>query len=240
MLKNNSYSHPHKVETPDGIITLERDQTRSKPGTRLRFPQQSASLQTRWCSSALKIDVGRRALNNQERFLGKNILFITGERREESANRSRYNQLEPHACDTRNGRTARRVDAWRPVLHWSEEMVWDKLAQHKFLAPVPYRLGWSRSSCMTCIYNGPSIWATIWKYFPERADKILGYEKQFDTTISRKCLNVLEISEGVAPLEINDLEALEQATRTEYTLPIVSDHWVMPKGAFGAEGCGSV
>ena len=24
MLKNESYSHPHKVETPDGLITLER------------------------------------------------------------------------------------------------------------------------------------------------------------------------------------------------------------------------
>ena len=238
MLKNESYSHPHKVETPDGLITLERD--RAKIGTRLKFPQQSPSLQTRWCSSALKIDVARRALNNQDRFHGKKILFITGERREESANRSKYNQLEVHACDTRNGRLGRHVDAWRTVLHWSEEQVWAKLQEHGFAAPVPYRLGWNRSSCMTCIYNGPAIWATLFEYFPDRANQILEYEKQFNTTISRKRLNVFEISESVRPIEITDMAALEQALSTEYTLPIITDNWQMPKGAFGKEGCGAV
>lgn len=81
MLKNNSYSRAHYMETPDGLVKLERDVTRAKPGTRMRFPQQSASLSTRWCSS-LKIDVARRALNNQPRFNGKKVLFVTGERRE--------------------------------------------------------------------------------------------------------------------------------------------------------------
>ena len=94
----------------------------------------------------MKIDVGRRALNNQDRFRGKKILFVTGERREESANRAKYNQLEAHACDRRSGRTARRVDVWRPVLHWTEELVWEVLEKHRVSAPVPYRLGWSRSS----------------------------------------------------------------------------------------------
>ena len=98
MLKENGYGRPHKIETPDGLMTLERDTARTAPATRLKFPQVSASLQTRWCSSALKVDVGRRALNNQPRFDGQKILFITGERREESGNRARYNQLEPHAC----------------------------------------------------------------------------------------------------------------------------------------------
>jgi 3'-phosphoadenosine 5'-phosphosulfate sulfotransferase (PAPS reductase)/FAD synthetase len=81
MLKDNAYSHPHHVETPDGIIVLERDTRRSLPSTRLKFPQVSANLQTRWCSSALKIDVGRRALNNQDRFLGLKTLVVSGERR---------------------------------------------------------------------------------------------------------------------------------------------------------------
>lgn len=240
MLKENSFSHPHKVETPDGLITLERDINRTKKGTRLRFPQQSANLMTRWCSSALKIDVARRALNNQERFKGKKILFITGERREESPNRSRYNQLEPHACDTRLGRTGRHVDAWRTVLHWTEEEVWQKLADHNFIAPVPYRLGWSRSSCMTCIYNGPAIWATIFEYFPERGKQILEYEERFKTTISRKKLNVFQISQDVKPFTITDLEALEQALTPEYKLPLFTSNWELPKGAFGTDGCGAV
>lgn len=84
MLKENGYSRPHKFETPTGLITLERDLSRMRPGTRRRFPQQSKDLNTRWCSSALKIDVGRRALNNQARFEGARTLFITGERRKKA------------------------------------------------------------------------------------------------------------------------------------------------------------
>ncbi len=240
MLKENSFSMPHKVETPDGLITLDRDTKRAKAGTRLRFPQLSASLQTRWCSSALKIDVGRRALNNQERFNGKRILFVTGERRQESVNRSKYNQLEPHACDRRGGR--RLVDSWRPVLHWGEEEVWDCLCRHGVIAPVPYRLGWTRSSCMTCIYNSPAIWATIRHYFPERAEKIAAYEDRFGTTISRQKINVIAIAGTAKPRRIDDIEALVQAFEEEYTLPVLlgnGEKWVMPAGAFGKEGCGS-
>lgn len=243
MLKNNSFSRPHKIETPDGLITLERDKKRAKPGTRLKFPQVSASLQTRWCSSALKIDVGRRALNNQDRFNDSKILFITGERRQESSNRARYNQFEPHACDRRKGKKNRLVDAWRPVLHWDEEAVWDALCRHNVIAPVPYRLGWSRSSCMTCIYNGPRIWATINEYFPDRTRRIAEYESQFDTTISRKRINVIDLGSSVRPFEIEDIDALRQAIKKDYELAVIlapGDKWKMPSGAFGREGCGSV
>lgn len=243
MLKENAYSRPHLIETPEGLITLERDVRRSKPATRLRFPQLSASLQTRWCSSALKIDVGRRALNNQERFDQQRVLFITGERREESPNRAKYNQLEPHACDRRKGRKARHVNAWRPVLDWSEEQVWESLRRHRVIAPVPYRLGWNRSSCMTCIYNSPRVWATIHHYFPERTRVIAEYEDRFGTTISRNKINVIEVAGSAAPFEIQDTEALEQAVRQSYTLPVLADdstEWLMPPGAFGSEGCGSV
>ncbi|WP_248000774.1 hypothetical protein [Photorhabdus hindustanensis] len=71
MLKNNEYSRAHKIETPAGLITAKRNNNRSSQTTRMRFPQQSPSLLTRWCSSALKIDVGRRALTNQDRFNGR-------------------------------------------------------------------------------------------------------------------------------------------------------------------------
>jgi len=240
MLKHNDYSRPHKVETPDGLITLERDTNRGKPGTRLKFPQVSASLQTRWCSSALKVDVGRRALNNQARFDGKKVLFITGERREESANRARYNQLEPHACDRRAGRKARHVDAWRPVLHWGEEQVWDALKRHGVIPPVPYRLGWGRSSCMKCIFNDPTIWATLRHYFPGSLDDIAEYEKRFSTTINRNRISIVDVSKKAAPLQVNDVEALEQAFRREYALPVIQavERWALPAGAFARTGCG--
>lgn len=240
MLKENSHSRPHWVETPDGLIKLDRDTERAKPGTRRKFPQVSANLQTRWCSSALKIDVGRRALNNQARFNGKRVLFITGERREESANRAHYNQLEPHACDRRSGRKARHVDSWRPVLHWEEDRVWDALKRHGVISPIPYRLGWGRSSCRKCVFNSPVIWATLNHYFPNSIDPIANYETLFGTTISRSRKNVVELANSTRPIEINDREALLQATRSDYYLPIIgsADAWLLPPGAFEKSGCG--
>lgn len=243
MLKENSYSKPHIVETPSGLITLERDTTRSQPATRRQFPQQSANLATRWCSSAAKIDVGRRAITNQDRFLGSKTLFVTGERRAESSNRARYNQLEPHAVDRRNGRLGRHVDAWRPVLHYSEEMVWELMARHRVAPPVPYRLGWSRSSCLACVFNSPAIWATIRKYFPHRARPIANYEDEFQSTISRQRINVIDLSATAEAFNITDLDALTQAEQREYALPIFTpegQEWQLPPGAFGKEGCGSV
>jgi 3'-phosphoadenosine 5'-phosphosulfate sulfotransferase (PAPS reductase)/FAD synthetase len=240
MLKENAMSRPHHVETPSGLLVLDRDACRAKPGTRLKFPQVGADLRTRWCSSALKIDVGRRALNNQPRLNGKRVLFITGERREESANRARYFQLETHACDRRNGKKARHIDAWRPVLEWREEQVWDALRRHGVAPPVPYRLGWARSSCRLCIFNDAVIWATLRHHFPGSLEQIAGYEKRFGTTISRKRINVFDVSRQAKPLEIDDKEALIQATQGEYRLPIFQapDTWRLPAGAFNKAGCG--
>lgn len=240
MLKNNSFSRPHLVETPEGLIKLDRDTSRSKPRSRLQFPQVGADLRTRWCSSALKIDVARRALNNQDRFNGKKILFITGERREESPNRAKYNQLEPHACDRRSGKKSRHVDTWRPVLDWTEEQVWDSLQRHSVVAPVPYRLGWSRSSCMKCIFNDATMWATLRHHFPGSLDAISGYEKQFGKTINRNKINVVDVSYLAEPLEIDDQEALAQAVQREYTLPVIdtSGEWKLPSGAYSKGGCG--
>lgn len=47
MLKENSYSRPHKVETPDGLLTLERDTTRGAPsctGARSRYGTPSSDM----------------------------------------------------------------------------------------------------------------------------------------------------------------------------------------------------
>lgn len=237
MLKNNSYGKPHHIETPSGEIVLERDTRRAKPGTRLQFPQPIKDLSVRWCSSALKIDVGRRAITNQARFDGKNVLFITGERRDEGGNRKNYNQLEPHACDRRTGAKRRLVDAWRPVLHWSEEQVWSKLQQHGVIAPVPYRLSWHRSSCRMCIFGKDEIWATLDRYFPGSLDPIDAYERRFGKTIQigkKERFTVKERAARGVSLEINDTEALRQAVEREYTLPILCEPslWKMPPGAF--------
>jgi 3'-phosphoadenosine 5'-phosphosulfate sulfotransferase (PAPS reductase)/FAD synthetase len=254
MLKENSTAHNHIIETPDGFHELKRDPKFT--GTRLKFPQVSGNLAVRWCSSALKIEVGKRGISSQDRFLHKNTLFITGERREESSGRAKYNQLEPHYCDTMRpkalpkkdwvdgvrtfGKTPkpvrpRKIDAWRPVLHYTEEQVWEAIERLNILAPVPYRAGWSRSSCQTCIFNEADIWATMKYYWPERLVPLLNYEKRFDLTIDRSGLNVMQKADKGTPMVIDDEAVLAQIVSKEYTLPIFAKpgQWTLPKGAFG-------
>ncbi|WP_052948021.1 phosphoadenosine phosphosulfate reductase domain-containing protein [Aneurinibacillus tyrosinisolvens] len=97
-----------------------------KESTRLKWPAMSADLRMRWCSAYVKIDVFRRVLNNHPRYTGtleepKKILVVTGERREESYNRSKYAEAEIHASNSKR----RLVHAWRPCINWSEQEVWD-------------------------------------------------------------------------------------------------------------------
>ena len=118
MLRNDQRKAPTWFETPEGLYSAGGNS--AKLGTRLKFPQLSASLSVRWCSAYLKIDVCSIALNNQERFKGKRTLILSGERAEESANRAKYPEFEPdrsHSAD-------RHIDRWRPVLHWSSDRVW--------------------------------------------------------------------------------------------------------------------
>lgn len=247
MLKNNSVPQGHTIETPDGIIQLDRP--RAKPGTRMRFPQQSPSLTTRWCSSELKIVPGRRAITSQPRFEGNDqkILYVVGERREESSNRARYNQLEVlSGVDTvrssKNPRISRYVDVWRPVLHMEEAEIWDILRRNGVIAPVPYRLGWGRSSCALCIFNSDRIFATINEYWPERIEEVAMWEDTFGVTISRSGLNVKQRAERSRPILIEDKAALEQSMNRYYELPLFvnpGESWVMPKGAFSGESSGA-
>ncbi|BBM67690.1 MULTISPECIES: phosphoadenosine phosphosulfate reductase domain-containing protein [Vibrio] len=245
MLKENCQSKPIVIETPEGFKTINR--VRQKPGTRRMFPQTSGSLLTRWCSSACKIEVGNKHITHQDRFLGKNVLMCTGERREESPGRAKFQQLIRHSADTmrgsKNPRKPRIVDQWRPILHLSEEDVWQILADWRFISPVPYRLSWPRSSCMTCIFNGPKIWSTIYHHWPDRVHEIAEYEKEFGVTICRTGQNILERALSTSPLEIDDSEALAQAMDTEYKLPLFNkpeENWELPPGAFASESAGAI
>lgn len=140
-------------KAPTAGVSYERNGTRislptvrATEGTRLKFPQVSADLSVRWCSSALKIDPFARVLNNEPAYQGKKILVVTGERREESSARSKYDEAEEHRCNSRN----RTVHHWRPVIDWTEHQVWDIIERHRVRPHPAYALGWGRTSCLAC------------------------------------------------------------------------------------------
>jgi hypothetical protein len=208
-----------------------------RKGTRLKFPQLSANLSVRWCSAYLKIDVMAVMMRNQRRFQGKRTLVVTGERAAESTSREKYLTFEPHRTDIRDNKTKpRHVDHWRPIHSWSEERVWAIIARFGVVPHVAYQLGWSRLSCMACIFGSPNQWATILHVFRERFEVIEAQETAFGVTIRRSETIRQTAGKGTPyPAALANPELVALANGHEWTMPVAVDPsgWTMPAGAFG-------
>ncbi|MGI4747991.1 MAG: phosphoadenosine phosphosulfate reductase family protein [Janthinobacterium lividum] len=183
MLRHDCPTGAVWFDTPFGMMSSGGN---GPAGTRERFPQVSADLSVRWCSSVLKIGVMDAAIRGQERFLGRRTLVLTGERAEESPSRARYAVFEPHRSDTRAGtRRRRHVDHWRPVHNLATHAVWDILRRHRIVPALPYQIGFGRLSCMNCIFGSAAHFATIRFIAPDWFERLVAYERKFQCTIKR-------------------------------------------------------
>ena len=231
MLRDQERTQPIRWENPDGSLG-QAGGAGGKLATRRKFPQVSADLSVRWCSAYLKIDVCRRAINGQDRFIDARTLLVSGERAAESSARAKYAEFEPDAADTRDAKKVRRhVDRWRPVHAWSEREVWRIIASWR-IAPHPaYLVGFGRTSCMKCIFGGPDQWATARALDRAGFDKVAGYEAAFGVTIKRKLALPVLADAGSAYPYSADHAAM--ALADTYDHPIIVDRWRLPLGAFG-------
>jgi len=249
MLRENEPTAGVSYEVPGGKTVHLPPGAPSKLNTRRMFPQVSKDLSVRWCSAYLKIDVCKRVLNNDERFNGINTLILTGERRGEGGGRKYYAELEKHRSSTQS----RRVDQWRAVIDWDEEKVWDIMRRHRVRPHPAYRLGWSRVSCMTCIFAMEDQWASVRAIDEARFNKIDGYEREFGKTIKTK--KVLDENEKWQTVQYPVVEQADNGTPFPETanaelaaealshacagvLLAEGEEWEMPAGAFKDGGCG--
>lgn len=235
MLRHEMPTAPVVFETPQGRVVAGGQ---GPNGTRLRFPQVSASLSVRWCSASLKVDVADRALRGQDRFLNCRTLVVTGERAEESPARARYAAFEPHRTDTRNGtRRHRHVDHWRPVHQWSEAEVWAILRRWRVMPAYPYQVGFSRLSCASCIFGNADQFATLKWMDANRFAKLNGYEKEFGCTIKRDRGLEQMSSEGTVYQAARSRPDLVAACLSDHPLQtVLTENWSLPAGAFGNGG----
>jgi 3'-phosphoadenosine 5'-phosphosulfate sulfotransferase (PAPS reductase)/FAD synthetase len=234
MLRENALTAPTSFELEDGGIDVGGG-VRGKRSTRRKFPQVSADLKVRWCSAYLKIDVAALALNNDPDYQFGNFLFVSGERRQESAARAKYAASEPH----RTNKAIRRVDHWRPVIDWSEEEVWAAMRALRVVPHPGYRLGWSRLSCLACIFGNESQWASIRLIDPDRFNRIAELEREFGLTI-RRGKSVVEMADAGTPYAAaSDSALVAAALSRHYTLPVRVENesdWTLPAGAYGHSG----
>jgi len=237
MLRNNSRTAPIVFEDENyNLVKVGGD--RGEGSTRMKFPQVSPDLSVRWCSAYLKIDVGSAAIRNQDRFLNKRTLVLSGERGEESAARAKYQVFEPDRSDNRNGkRVTRHVDRLRPIKDWKEQEVWDIIKKYNVRVHPAYYMGWGRVSCLFCIFGNANQWKSAEAISKSGCKKIIDYEKQFGATIKRK-ESVEDLLKKGETYSAMTPELIKLAKSDEYTLPIImKEKWVLPAGAFG-DNCG--
>ncbi len=217
--------------TPGGPY-LVAPSNKAKSNTRLKFPAISGNLITRWCSGTAKIDVLRTVISHNPAYLGE-IFVLTGERRQESAGRAKYQEVESHKMDCKK----RVATAWRPVIDWTEDQVWQIMARYNVQPHPAYMLGWSRCSCQLCIFGSPTIWASIDKIQPAKVNRIADIERDINFTMYAGAGIRERIVQGT-PFEMDPFW-INQASGT-FTAPVIIDKWKLPAGAFRSETAGSV
>lgn len=230
-----------KIAVADSVIAnLDRlGQLEQIGGKRHKFPAKGTTHQGRWCSGALKAAVADSVISNlEETRREKKILIVSGERRGESAGRSKYNEMELHRTNAAN-RNLRIVHAWRPVIDYSERDIWEVLRRHKLNPHPAYKCGWNRCSCCMCIFSMPSHFAGIKELYPEEYELLKQDELILKFTIDNT--QDLDTYVGCAKSCVyhGDKEALHSLITGEYSVDdiYVKGEWRFPAGAFhGAEG----
>jgi 3'-phosphoadenosine 5'-phosphosulfate sulfotransferase (PAPS reductase)/FAD synthetase len=231
MLRKDAPTGPIAFETPDGTLRRAGGESDNRT-TRLKFPMPCADLKRRWCSAAGKIQVSDAAIRNQDRFLGRHTLFVTGERAEESKKRAGYAELEPHRTDTRAGnRRPRRCDHWRPVFRWLKHDIWEILRRHGIVPHPAYYLHWSRTSCLGCIFGSCDQYASFRAIAPEQFQAMADYETQFGYTIHFG-ETIHQRADRGTPYDM-DPALIALAMSDSYDAPIRVDPavWQLPGGA---------
>jgi len=223
----------------DETRTITRLPAGDKPNTRRRWPAKSASLQTRWCSGSLKVDVSDRWIRKSVRFEdGKKYLVITGERAEESPNRAKMETFMRHRTYA-GARKTRYIYHARTVHNYTEGEIWSLMQKYGIMPHPAYRLGWNRTSCSKCIFLHPDYWATIRVHDPAGFDKIRQKERVLNHTINSdkgKPRYIDAVADAGTPFDI-DKSLWQLAMSEEYTgqIYVGSTAWELPSGAFGTE-----
>lgn len=231
MARNAAPTAPVVFESPAGTT---RTGGKGPAGTRGLFPQVSSDLAVRWCSSYLKIMVADAAIANDPRFARDvALLVVTGERRQESANRARYPRTELHRAHSR--RKGRLVHHHRPLLDWREEHVWEILRRWGVTPHPCYWLGFGRASCQFCIFGQATEWATLQELDPAGFERIARLEAGTGKTIARARTVQAQADRGSSFLPPGAVGRFWRAQALgTFDAPIRVDpkRWSLPPGAF--------
>lgn len=205
-------------------------------GYRFKFPAKSPDLTSRYCSSVLKIEVGSVAIAHQvDTKRDCKIMVLSGERRGESNNRSKYNEMELHRTNAPL-RKKRIVHHFRNVIDFSEKDVWEVLKRNRVIPHPCYLVGWGRASCACCVFSSPSHFAGIKELLPHYYENIRLAEKELQFTLDHKKSIDEFVGNATSCVVHSEKKAIHQLltgniTAGDIILPEGVD-WTYPAGAF--------
>lgn len=240
LLRQDSRSQDIYYRNDEELLVYHLPTTRGELSTRRKWPMKTASLTYRYCSSSLKIDPARRVMSNRPDLKGSHerpikILWMTGERRQESPARAKYAQIEHHPANTK----ARIVHHFRPVIDWKEDDIWSILERHRILPHPAYHLGLPRLSCRSCIFFSPDHWASLHDIDPAVTSMLHNIEKELNFTIDNKFSIPELIAMGKSRVTESNRHWIVQAV-SPWSGSVHADHWQLPAGAFSGNGGGSI
>lgn len=140
-----------------------------------RFP----STRARFCTEYLKIDVMADQVYSEAWDAGDTAISWQGVRREESLARQdlpRFQWLQ--------WRSKKSILAFRPLLDWKLQDVWDMHVKHGIARNPLYDHGFGRVGCFPCIMCTKAEVRLIAEKFPEHIDRLEAWEKLI-TSISK-------------------------------------------------------
>lgn len=203
------------------------------------FPAKGSTHEAGWCSGSLKAAVQNSVIPNLSLTRqDTRILVVSGERRGESAGRSRYNEMEWHRTNA-TVKSHRLVHLWRAVIDYSEADIWEVNKRHKVNPHPCYRCGWNRCSCAMCIFSMPSHFAGIREIMPEEYAQLRQDEIILGFTIDNRRDLDTYVGSAESCVYHGDESALRSLISGEFTVDdiYIEGPWKYPAGAFhGAEG----
>lgn len=152
------------------------------------------------------LDVTDKWIRQHRQQLGEKCLFLSGERRDESAGRAKLPELEYHSTTLKTKRVADFTCHWyRPCLDYEKKQMfhWGKELK---LEPHPYYDYVGRCSCMFCMFMPDSHAAENMKRYPEMAKKYVRAEIKIQHTwkktrslqsVFNKCMDIDDIDEDL-------------------------------------------
>jgi len=169
---------------------------------RLKFPD----MKNRWCTAYLKTAVTDHWIRTHRQQLGTKCLFLSGERRDESAGRAKLPEIEYHSTTLKTTRVADFTCHWyRPCLDYEKGIMfeWGKALG---IPPHPCYEYIGRCSCMFCMFMPDRHAAENMKRYPELAAEYVRAEMQIQHTwkkskslqsVFNECMDIDDVSTDI-------------------------------------------